>query len=177
MNSRLRALAEHVMDTSCFILYLHFERLHLRQFIIYNFEYTIPFHVYDRIINLEHVLNNGSVFFVHLDSRYDAMALWLATVIIFAIAIIWLNAKVLRIAGKLLKSNTEISALKTTVEESVKSIDRTLYSILDEMGQSSTPSLAARWSVNPPVNSCIINMVNDWLDKAGSNGPVKARKS
>ena len=95
-------------------------------------------------------------FSIHL----DMMALWLATVIIFAIAFIWLNAKVLRIAGKVLKSNTEISSLKTTVEESVKSIDRTLYSILDEMGQSSTPSLAARWSLNPPVN-----MVDDWLEK------------
>ena len=108
-------------------------------------------------------------FSIHL----DMMALWLATVIIFAIAFIWLNAKVLRIAGKVLKSNTEISSLKTTVEELVKSIDRTLYSILDEMGQSSTPSLAARWSLNPPVNSYVINMVDDWMDKAGTNGSVK----
>ena len=42
---------------------------------------------------------------------------------------------------------------------------------MDEMGQSSTPSLAARWSLNPPVDSCVIDMVEDWMDNAISEEP------
>ena len=78
----------------------------------------------------------------------------------------------------MVKNNTYIAELKKTLEESVKnkSIDKTLYtySILDEMGQWFTLSLAARWSVNTLVDRCVIQMIDDWLDKAGSNGPVKA---
>ena len=80
------------------------------------------------------------------------MALWFATLIISSILCIGLYAKILRLgrkilrlSGKLVSNNAEISELRKTVdlEDTVKSIDKTLYSIMDEMGQSSTPSLAA----------------------------------
>ena len=85
-----------------------------------------------------------------LSQSFDLMALWFATLIISSILCIGLYAKILRLgrkilrlSGKLVSNNAEISELRKTVEDTVKSIDKTLYSIMDEMGQSSTPSLAA----------------------------------
>mgnify|MGYP001041515066 CR=1 FL=1 len=113
-----------------------------------------------------------------LSQSFDLMALWFATLIISSILCIGLYAKIqrlgrkiLRLSGKLVSNNAEIAELRKTVEDTVKSIDKTLYSIMDEMGQSSTPSLAARWSLNPPVDSCVIDMVEDWMDNAISEEP------
>ena len=111
-----------------------------------------------------------------LSLAVDLWALWFITLVLMALLGIFLYWRILNLSTKLSVYDKEIRRLEKTLQNSVQNIDVTLHNIMEEMDQSgngcSSTDTDARMSVDPPVDTCVIELVEDWLQKT-NNGPIQ----
>ena len=101
-----------------------------------------------------------------LSLAIDMWALWFINLVLVSLLVIFLYGRILRLSTKLSISNAKIQQLEKSLHDSVYKIDVTLHDIMEEMQQSSSAADDAQMSINPPIDTCVIELVENWLDKS-----------
>ena len=101
-----------------------------------------------------------------LSLAIDMWALWFINLVLVSLLVIFLYGRISRLSTKLSICDAKIQRLEKSLHDSVYKIDVTLHDIMEEMQQSSSAADDAQMSINPPIDTCVIQLVEDWLDKS-----------